>query len=446
MRFLAARSFQYIQRRKPFVGHTHHHCSFLRLLMAGLISPQFGFPAGVVDHSPSPLSFGFGLSPAASVPGWQPPGMQPTPFSPFPSALSSSQKASNKRRHDDDDELMDRSPTPERRPIRPVKQMRVRMSESRSQEDIADHDKASKENRSSRTDSGDDVDVGMLLGMSIQYLWHEPNSRLIPSSASLPPQSLLPILTSLLSSNPSLKPTVLTLIPRPTLDTALNAINQAAKKLVDEYPYSATSLSFSYQPTSISFGFGNDSPGSHRTNTTTSSSSAPCFGRASIPNENNAGMREDYILSRLRPVISDFVSTAFSYMPYFSFMTNPSASHPLAAGREKIVHPSETFAYLSALTNHVLNQPPLCQSSLAPPLLPRLLQEWMAWVSRVDELLKQGGMFGSGVAESWIEALDRYAGAKIEGVDDNVKYGLRSVRDRWVSVAGWLVGRNVPFR
>ncbi|EJD03996.1 uncharacterized protein FOMMEDRAFT_81765 [Fomitiporia mediterranea MF3/22] len=384
--------------------------------MAGIITPHFGFHPAAVDHSPSPLGFAFGLSSAASVPGWQPPGMQTPPFVPSASTFSGSQKAAQKRRHDDSDhdEAMDRSPTPERRPVRPMKQMRVRPAESRSQEGAADHGKASKENRSARSDSGDDVDVGMLL-------------------ASLPPQSLLPILTSLLSTNPSLKPTVLSLIPRPTLDTALNALNQAAKKLVEEYPYSASSQSFTRQSPSISFGFG-------------TSSSTSSFGRSTSPGVNHAGMRDDYVLSRLRPAISDFVSTVFSYMPYFSFMSDASDLQPAATGKEKIYpHPSETFAYLSAVTNHLINQPPLCQSSLAPLLLPRLLQEWMAWVNRVNEVLKQGGMIGSGIAESWIEALDRYAEVKIEGVNDNMKYGLSDVRNRWISVAGWLVGRNVPF-
>ena len=148
--------------------------------MARLISPQFGFAPRPVDHSPSPLSFGFGLSSAASLPGWQPPGMQPTTFPPSPSAFGGSQRASQKRRHEetaDDDELMDRSPTPERRPVRPIKQMRVRMPENRSHEDEADHDKANKERRSPRTNSGDDVDVGMLLGVYISL--HEPISRLV---------------------------------------------------------------------------------------------------------------------------------------------------------------------------------------------------------------------------------------------------------------------------
>ncbi|KAL5535486.1 hypothetical protein ACEPAF_3580 [Sanghuangporus sanghuang] len=399
--------------------------------MAGIITPQFGFRPAAVDYSPSPLGFGFGLSSAASVPGWLPPGMQAATFSPAPSAFSGSHKAAQKRRHDetDNDELMDRSPTPERRPVRPIKQMRVRSAEGRSQDAVGDHDKAGKEIRSSRADSGHDIDIGMLL-------------------ASLPPQSLLPILTSLLSTHPSLKPTVLSLIPRPTLDTALNAINHAAKKLVDEYPYSASSFLFSHPSTPISFGFGSGAfGGSNRSYNASTSGSTTGFGRASTPSGNNAGMRDDYILSRLRPVISDFVSTALSYMPYFSFLSDSSGTHPPATTKEKIYpHTSETFAYLSALTNHLLNQPALCQSSLAPLLLPRLLQEWMAWVDRVDELLKQGGMIGSGIAESWIEALDRYAEAKVEGVDENIKYGLKSVRDRWVAVAGWLVGRNAPFR
>ena len=58
---------------------------------------------------------------------------------------------------------------------------------------------------------------------------------------------------------------------------------------------------------------------------------------------------------------------------------------------------------------------------------PALLQEWKAWVKRVNGLLKQGGMIGSGVAESWIRALDIYAEAKVGGVDEDLKYGLGSV-------------------
>ena len=158
-------------------------------------------------------------------------------------------------------------------------------------------------------------------------------------------------------------------------------------------------------------------------------------------------MREEYVLSRLRPHITDFVTTVFSYMPYFSYESEQTSSEGSSAGKERMeIHPSETFGYLSAVTTHFLNQPPLCQSSLAPLLIPRLLQEWRAWVDRVDAFLKQGNMIRSSLAENWAETLDGYSEVKITGVDTEVETGLRDIRDRWVTAAGWLIGRSAPYR
>jgi hypothetical protein len=132
--------------------------------MAGIITPQFGFRNATVEHSPSPLSFGFGLSSAAAVPGWQPVGMHTNSFSAAPSTIGSSQKSAQKRRHRDadDDELMERSPTPERRSVRPVKQLRVRPLERRD-EDSGEGGKGSKDGVQTLM-SESEVDVGMLLG------------------------------------------------------------------------------------------------------------------------------------------------------------------------------------------------------------------------------------------------------------------------------------------
>ena len=130
--------------------------------MAGIITPQFGFRNATVDHSPSPLSFGFGLASAAAVPGWQPPGMQnASSFSPAPSTVGNSSKPAQKRRHEDadGDEAMDRSPTPEKRPIRPMKRIASHRYPHRT-------DEGDKENRRDTTggQGESDVDVGMLLG------------------------------------------------------------------------------------------------------------------------------------------------------------------------------------------------------------------------------------------------------------------------------------------
>ena len=143
-------------------------------LMANLIhpTPQFGFRTDAVNHSPA-LGFGFGLSPAAAKPGWQPPhALQPSnhlsSLSNYnPHSSPSHPKVTQKRRHEDEDrdESMDRSPTPERRPMRRKISKRARVSESGSNEGGEEHqNKPVKDRKPAASDSGDGVDVGMLLG------------------------------------------------------------------------------------------------------------------------------------------------------------------------------------------------------------------------------------------------------------------------------------------
>lgn len=54
--------------------------------------------------------------------------------------------------------------------------------------------------------------------------------------ALLPSTSLLPILTSLIQQNPSLKPNVLALIPSPSLPTALEALRLAEQNVMNAVP------------------------------------------------------------------------------------------------------------------------------------------------------------------------------------------------------------------
>lgn len=259
---------------------------------------------------------------------------------------------------------------------------------------------------------------------------------ILASVASLPPQSLLPLLTSLLNAQPALKSIILPLIPRPTLETAIQALAQSAKKLRDAYPYSNISA-FSQSGPSTSFGVGR-------------TSNQPTFPN---PHHGNGGMRDSYIVSRLRPHISEFVSACMSYLPYFSHIpVSPTtgASHSNSSSQSHSAtlqvlhkdkfHPSETFIFLSAVTNHLLSQPVLTQSSLAPLLLPRLSEEWIAWVDRVDEVVnRQGGMFGSETVRSWERGLDEF----VDNKGPEAAAVLRAVRDRWVTKVGWLVGRIV---
>lgn len=310
---------------------------------------------------------------------------------PARSAMAAAGPTSNKRRHerdeDDDDEnadAMDRSPTPEQQRPRKTAPKRLRMA----QQPPAGSD-GGKDKGEPKSDAGQDV--GVLL-------------------ARLPPQSLLPILTSLITSQPHLKPVVLALIPRPTLETALQALQDAARKLRDAYPYSQA-------PTfaaSTSFGFGFGSP---------------------APAPKPSGMRDEYVLSRLRPPIAEFVSTAFSYLSYFSY-TRPADQSQSLAGND---NPSQVYIYLAALTDHVLSQPPLAVNALCADIQPRLAQEWEAWVTRVDmSVNKEGGMFPAGLVQGWADQLDKFA--------TQTQYPLgvqmKTVRDNWVHRCGWLIGRN----
>ncbi|KAJ7634224.1 hypothetical protein DFH06DRAFT_1003632 [Mycena polygramma] len=383
------------------------------------VLPSIDFhPSPRPVHAPSPFGFGFGLGGSVVV---APACIHPT--SAFHQLSSSFSQPSpmrvQKRRHEDDDQVlsrdhsMDRSPTPERPKRAAPKRARVSPSTESGSKDA-------KENKAPGGTEENDVDVGVLL-------------------ASLPSQSLLPLLTSLLSAQPSLKSLILPLIPRPTLDTALHALAQSARKLRDAYPYSTTSPAS--QPGSpAGFGFGNTRPVSS------------AFGKPSVPqpqsafsqNHNNGGMRDSYILSRLRPHITEFVAACMSYLPYFSYVapTSQSASSSSTTTLQSIhreqVHPSETYLFLAALTEHLYSQPPLAQSSLAPLLLPRLSEEWKAWVHKLDLTVnEQGGMFAADVVRTWERGLDSFASTQGEGTEV-----MRSVRDLWISKVGWLVGRQ----
>jgi hypothetical protein len=169
------------------------------------------------------------------------------------------------------------------------------------------------------------------------------------------------------------------------------------------------------------------------------------------------GMRDSYIISRLRPHIHEFISACMSYLPYFSYLPPSTASsggqpssasndHPDTRSHSNVIHslskdkshPTETYSFLAALTTHLLSQPALTQGSLAPLLLPRLADEWRAWVDKVDRIVNhEGGMFGSETVSGWVRGLDEFAESKgPEGFQV-----MREIRDQWVGKVGWLVGR-----
>lgn len=226
----------------------------------------------------------------------------------------------------------------------------------------------------------------------------------------------------LLKSRPELKSDVLSFLPKPTLETALQAIESAAKALRDAYPYASAPSN------AVSFGFGSSMQQAH---------------------SNQGGMRDSYIISRIQPQITEFVSCCMSYLPYFttnssSPLLHPSGSHltqTIQSMHQSNSHPAETFAFLSRVMSQILSLPPLAISSTAPLILPRLVDEWHTWVEGINVVVnKQGGMFGSEAVRSWERVLDELAGTRAV----EVSTVMRPIRDKWVSKVGWLLGRQTP--
>ncbi|KAF7306858.1 hypothetical protein MIND_00478000 [Mycena indigotica] len=340
------------------------------------MASSFDFLPRPVGHAPSQFGFGFGLGPSAGPTPWL---SNPTPTFYQPSNTFSQSPGKLKRKLDDDDippsdYTMDRSPTPERPKRAAPKRARV------APEPGSKDDRDGKENKAPSPAEETEVDVGVLL-------------------ASLPPQSLLPLLTSLLSTQPSLKKVVLSLIPRPTLDSALQALTISARKLRDAYPYTNVTPNIGFGAARPTFGFPR-------------------------PSTQPPAMRDSYVSSRLEPHIDEFVSASLSYLPYFSYL--PSSNEPVAKGA---IHPSEVYSFLSALMQHALALPPLAQSQLASKLITRLNDEWKAWVNKVDVTLNQeGGMFTADSLRTWERGLDQFASSQGEFGDM-----MRPLRDLWIA-------------
>jgi hypothetical protein len=300
-------------------------------------------------------------------------------------------------------------------------------------DELPKSDSGLKATKSSVGAGDDDVDIGVLLGQFLSHVSLKPFTNSEISTASLPPQSLLPLLSSLLKAKPSLKATILPLIPRPTLEIAVQALTESAKRLRAAYPYSNT-------PTHSLSIFVPARPSLNST-----------FGHSSQVTQ--PAMRDSYIISRLRPHVSDYVSTCMSYLPYFSCIPPPfnvsasglAANHTNSASTIQTLHkdkfhPSETFLFLSAVTNQIVNQPSLSIGEIAPMILPRLSEEWRTWVDKVDELVNvQARMFGSETVRSWGGGLDELAESKAPEISEV----MRGIRDRWVSKVGWLIGRTL---
>lgn len=137
---------------------------------------QVDFCPGPVNHSPSPLGFGFGLSSTPIMAGWTstpfhtpqsswnvPTAHQPSPFRPSKRRHEPEDDSENKLARDD---AMDRSPTPER----PKRAAPKRARTTPAVVAIGKDERLSKENKPPSASDDTDVDVGVLLGGCCRYL------------------------------------------------------------------------------------------------------------------------------------------------------------------------------------------------------------------------------------------------------------------------------------
>lgn len=251
---------------------------------------------------------------------------------------------------------------------------------------------------------------------------------------------------------------ILPLIPRPTLDAAVQAINAAAKKIRDAHPYSQPA------PASIGIGFGFGASQPNRTSTLFGSALPGSLSSASSKGS-TSGIRAGYVQNRLRPVVAEFASTAQSYLPYFTSETSTPSAHSSSASQSvaELAHPAETFTYLHALTLHILRLSSQARGLILrehDALLVKVQGEWRAWLDRIDvHVNRSGGMFGSETVRTWERGLDELVALEHEmpvQVDQSSASTsrarppqqqqpdrpMRMLRDAWVAKVGWLIGRR----
>ncbi|KAG9101070.1 hypothetical protein FRC07_010359 [Ceratobasidium sp. 392] len=169
--------------------------------------------------------------------------------------------------------------------------------------------------------------------------------------------------------------------------------------------------------------------------------SSVTFGFRPAPtSQTNGVMRDDYIRSRIRPSVTEFISTATSYLSYFSLLPSPQNPNPQYSRAS--LH--DSFAYLCALTAHIMRAPPLARILLLENtvLFPKISPEWDMWVNRLDiEVNQNGGMFSGEAVKEWERSLDELTK---EGPAPGQTGNMQPIRDKWIEKVGWMVGRTVP--
>lgn len=250
-------------------------------------------------------------------------------------------------------------------------------------------------------------------------------------------------MTSLVTTQPHLRPVIQSLLPPPTLANTLSTLAALERAVTSALP-----------------------TGAH--------------------------LRDEYILGRIRVPLEEYVVEAKSFLTAF---TSPPPQYSVAAatatthgggngGEDDIGHPSTTFAFLHALTSSLrrleVALPPSAaptmttttttsssthnqQNPLASHLLPLTINAWHVFLTRLSTSVNtQGRIISAQMVRGWFDRLDELCvaspnvsvkaagegglgvGVQVGRREGMAKRALEGVRDRMRREVGWLVGVTVP--
>ncbi|GAA5971421.1 hypothetical protein JCM11641_008346 [Rhodosporidiobolus odoratus] len=243
--------------------------------------------------------------------------------------------------------------------------------------------------------------------------------------ASLDKPSLLDVFSKLLSTSPHLASTISALLPNPRLSTILTTLSTLEQSILTALP-------------------------------------------------TGAFLRDDYIWSRVRLPLEEYVAEARRFLGLFVPTHASSATAGLnALSEEDLTHPSTAFQFLHGLTLSLIRleaalPPSPSPSYTATPtsasnpnpltahLVPPTLNAWHLFLTRLSHSINTSGrIFPSSLMTTWFEKLDEISPLPVapldafrvpvpNGVQGGPSGGVRKlmegVRERMRKEVGWLVG------
>ena len=185
--------------------------------------------------------------------------------------------------------------------------------------------------------------------------------------------------------------------------------------------------------------------------------------RTALPTSTSVTVRDQYVWSRVRTVLSELVSELACLVPLFSILPRRDDAEP--------PHPSTTFAFLQGATScmlriarmlppdpvsfkHVrassllktyqqsLSSAPDVRDLLAHTIFPMLLREWQAWLDAIDVAVNEHArMFGQEAILAWERGMASL-GSSTSPSHGSTEQAMRAVMDdaaaHMQSSIGWL--------